>query len=1398
MAEHISITTDPLPKSKDFNFLRREGIREIARLAQDVWTDHNSHDPGITIMEQLCFVMTDLGYKLSFPIKDLLTPKEQDPALKQFFTAEESLAAGAVTRNDYRRLIIDRIQGVKNAWMESVKNPQPAIFMDKGAQRITMIRRESTDRVPIGGVCRILIQAMPGASDGDIADIKEKTATLIHQNRNISEDFSDIIVLGPETISVKGEFDLERGADPEAVMAKIYDGILRYISPPVRFYSMGELLGDGFSMDEIYKGPLLSRGFLPDARLKKNRLRKDLRVSDMIQIILDMPEVKTARNLVISNKENPKKNDWSQWALQLSTGRAPELLDLGSMIESGWMKFYRRGALCPVNAQRAAGWLAKLKDSPKTEANGLKNLPVPVGRDRNPAAYRSVQHEFPAIYGIGETGLPSSAGPKRMGQSRQLAAYLMFFDQIMAQSFAQLEHAKQLLATRRSLKKTYASQTLEDAPGAGDIFTDAYKRDLPDMTEDSDSEKSLDRRHRFSEHLLARMGQTFTDPSMLKMDMKSWLDKKEVFLGNAADMGSNRSLSFDYTAMPSPSPDPYPPASGFMKRIAGLLGMDFKRETDMAGKGADEGFHLVENVLLRPVGIPIVEFLKIGDAKIRCVSVSHGLNTGAAIEIFSSSGFDGAHRTTVINKDQFEIDRPFSAQWSLARRHGIKRFSDDGAGGTLCQSETHGLRDGETVEILIQEESWGKFIVKKADSGRSVFHIERPFSSRLGERPGEWRRVFEIKEFYPADAGATTRCKAADHGLAKGHVVEITAGGEYMGPCRVTATRADGFDIDKIVTGGRPGEWTRIFEITGFRAKPNNGGTDCQCADHGLGQGDRVEIVISGEYAGQLRVIGAGADRFHIDRTLGGKCVRVHPLDKISSDVTYCATASPHGLKAGDAIALFINDMYRGKFTAEIDDEDTFIIHKNMGSARNITWRRVHEINGFSLLKDEKTGIEGALCVCEGHALLVGDVVEIWVGAEFMGHRTVMAADVEKGMFQISKRFKFDVEWKIVSDQVDHKKQGAVVSLAPFVSDSITGVIYTSPEHGLKTGDRIQMRLGSEFKGRFIVTLPDGADKDRFVLAEHPDFDIRWSRSGEKAIPTEFFMGEAVFQVPGHGLLPGNLVSSFTGDESNSGIYRISDAQADKFSAKAVSGVWGRVHNIKGFSQKKIPANKTTDWVYCASSGHGLGLGDRVKIFNSSGCDGEFIVIFRNDDGFVIDKEFKTGGFGSGQWMAMKDIEKFMENRSGGALCVSPGHGIRMGETIQIFYTGGVDAAKKKLSGEYDGEYSVMAADADTFQIDRTFPGIRRYVKTDVDPYSMKVSFIFPAWAGRFAKPEFRDAAADVIRRETPAHVGCRLFWFDKEAMGHFETNHKNWLAQKRASSSTIQVVAETIFDWIK
>ncbi|MEP7111484.1 MAG: hypothetical protein ABI760_26050, partial [Ferruginibacter sp.] len=126
MQKSITIQKKPtLPESSNYELLRQKGLEYIQQLGSKLWTDYNLHDPGITIMEALCYAITDLGYRTSLDIKDLLAlPSLEEPDTEglfpadyrqAFFTARYILTVNPWTTDDFRKLLIN-IDGIKNGW----------------------------------------------------------------------------------------------------------------------------------------------------------------------------------------------------------------------------------------------------------------------------------------------------------------------------------------------------------------------------------------------------------------------------------------------------------------------------------------------------------------------------------------------------------------------------------------------------------------------------------------------------------------------------------------------------------------------------------------------------------------------------------------------------------------------------------------------------------------------------------------------------------------------------------------------------------------------------------------------------------------------------------------------------------------------------------------------------------------------------------------------------------------------------------------------------------------------------------------------------------------------------------------------------------------------------------
>ncbi|AOX03707.1 hypothetical protein BJP34_33575 [Moorena producens PAL-8-15-08-1] len=698
MTENLTISNAP-PAHPGMNFalLRQEGIKHIERLGGKLWTDYNTHDPGITILEQLCYAITDLSYRLDFEMKDLLVPSAGENR-KQFFTAREILTVNPLTINDYRKLLID-IDGVKNAWIKPIKNSQPPIYYDSLRHTLTFEASKRTQQVNLNGLYRVLIEKDKNVSDE--ASLIEKVKSKLNQHRNLCEDFASVEILPIEEITIFAEIEIEEGFDVNELMAQIYLGLDNFISPHLHFFTLKELLDQGKTPEAIFDGVPLEHGFIDDEKLDSFIKKDQLRTSDLISIISDIPGIKNVGSITIS-RDNSSESE--ELALALDPNLTPQLKYIDCLTSN--ITFCKGQISCNPNLNKAKNYLESLRQkNPKTPSTTqIKDIPIPVGQYRELSDYESIQNDFPATYGIGEIGLPASASPKRKAQAKQLQAYLMFFDQLLANYLAQLEHTKDLLDFQTKNKTTYFYQELYSIPGAPEILN--FEQNSPDGKW-NDIDKI--RRNRFLDHLMAQFCEKFTDYSLLLYDLileeklidDKLIDDKINLLQKYPQISAGRGKAFNYTD--SSQVWDTDNVSGLKQRICSLLGIPYHRKTLALCNESDEteGFHIVEHILLRPrssndskqnpnflgasqfgtlailkgtetfalslllviilqkwyalnfldFGHPISEFKRTdSNTIVTCVSDKHGLSNNERIQIFNTRNYNGIYSVRVWSK----------------------------------------------------------------------------------------------------------------------------------------------------------------------------------------------------------------------------------------------------------------------------------------------------------------------------------------------------------------------------------------------------------------------------------------------------------------------------------------------------------------------------------------------------------------------------------------------------------------------------------------------------------------------------------------------------------------------------------------------------------------------------
>jgi hypothetical protein len=585
----------------DYAYLRQEGIRYLERMAGQVWTDFNAHDPGITILEQLCYAITDLGYRINYDLKDLLATGTADP-YHSIYSPAEVLTTNPVTLTDLRKLVID-VGGVKNAWIEPVEEAQPALYYDSSDQSLYLEAARHRVPVQLRGLYRVLIEADSSRAD---LDIVRQVQQRLHSCRSLGEDFVTPIILRQQPISVIAEIEAGMFEDAEQLLAQIYHTLASFISPRIRFYSLDEMLARGKRIDEIMDGPVLQHGFIDTAELEGFNRKTGLRTSDFIQEIMRIAGVQAVNTIQLAAGD--RADDWYLNLQQTGSQDSTPMLD----IATSRIELVRNGAAVRVDASRVRRIFSRLQqfDQPVPMPETQRDIRLSAGRDRDIGRYHSIQHQFPPVYGIGEMGLPASASPQRQAQARQLKAYLLFFDQVLANFFAQLAHVNELFSFQAPDPRTYFAQPIDDVRlGLDDIWIQdaAHAANVQASTADPASEldqsdqPNMGRKHRFLNHLLARFAEEFTDDTFqvfAQSEPEELIAAKSTFLRDYRELGAARGRAFNYTRPAAGSQN----ASGLENRISHKLGLLAYQQRKRLDPEKDDirGFYMVESILLRP------------------------------------------------------------------------------------------------------------------------------------------------------------------------------------------------------------------------------------------------------------------------------------------------------------------------------------------------------------------------------------------------------------------------------------------------------------------------------------------------------------------------------------------------------------------------------------------------------------------------------------------------------------------------------------------------------------------------------------------------------------------------------------------------------------------------------
>ncbi|WP_158992499.1 hypothetical protein [Mucilaginibacter sp. L196] len=596
----------PMPLNQNFNLLKLEGLAYIQKHSGYEWTNLNPSDPGITILDQVCYALTELGYCNDFPVKDILTRPDGKLIVKnQFYLPENILTTSPVTIQDYRKYLIDGIDKVNNVLITTAPNNAYQFYL--------MIDQSVTDKDEIGTIC---------------------SAAYFYLNkcRNIGELFLQPLPLKPDNYLLYGRIDIENETALNGIIAQIQLKIRDFIFPEVPQTGYQQLLEKGLAADEIFNGPLLQNGWIASDTLGDKK--DELRAIDVANIIESITGVTSASNLSFDNLIPATKRVTSIFSEIIT-------INLADSLRKG-LEIYCKGKKLTIGSN--LDLILSKSQGPEINiqfgASVNIHAELPYGKFRNINNYYSIQNTFPEIFAVGDDAIVASASDFEMAQSRQLKGYLTLFDQVLANQFSQLANVSRLFSFRNSMtgapteirsyykpeeddnmnlkypapyvafSPTYFYQALYDIPHVRHLlknndsfnYTDdiesqkllehnswaAYKqnpynsyiRGLMDFMEDESAGHT--RRNNILDHLLARHGEsplmidTLIEGSVYCGDnLKDKLIFKSLYLQNLDLLSYYRQKSYNFLAAKKLSADLTEVPENYSEKILGLYERNF-------------------------------------------------------------------------------------------------------------------------------------------------------------------------------------------------------------------------------------------------------------------------------------------------------------------------------------------------------------------------------------------------------------------------------------------------------------------------------------------------------------------------------------------------------------------------------------------------------------------------------------------------------------------------------------------------------------------------------------------------------------------------------------------------------------------------------------------------------
>ncbi|MFK7969496.1 MAG: hypothetical protein AB8F95_03970 [Bacteroidia bacterium] len=404
-----------------------------------------------------------------------------------------------------------------------------------------------------------------------------------NSNRNLGEDIYRYRAVRIQEIAIDAQIEMVSGTVAEEVLGTVFWEISQFLDRPPVFRPFSQAYDEGVSGEQMLEGPRMESGWLDQDRLQLNdqhQSRSALYVSDFGAILLQpigldpTDRIQAIRGLSLANfVRNRLVTSQARDCLRLIN---PGVFQPRFSITKSNITVYRDGQRVEVDMAAVVDIVENYRLESEIQTQfGFAEIPLPQGNEVDLKGYLPVGEDLPLVYGLGQAGLSANADAKRHAQRNQLQAYLLPFEQIIANSLAQLGNIPAVFSPEAGDIPTYFNQNLYHIPSTQNILAgaetdwEAFQND-PDnpyqqaLNAAGESEAvQLERRHKMLDHLLARQGENMLAYSLQAINIATQgltgeeaqraketvrvrlRDEKAAFLAALPKLQAMRGLGFD-------------------------------------------------------------------------------------------------------------------------------------------------------------------------------------------------------------------------------------------------------------------------------------------------------------------------------------------------------------------------------------------------------------------------------------------------------------------------------------------------------------------------------------------------------------------------------------------------------------------------------------------------------------------------------------------------------------------------------------------------------------------------------------------------------------------------------------------------------------------------------------